>query len=77
MGAAAVFAALTTILTAQTNLFTAVVNSQPPDVRVALWTRFSDDTKWIHDGLNKLNGHLEKIIGSAPDDTPAPAVKAS
>lgn len=76
MGAAAVFSALTALLTAQTNLITAVSNGQPADVRATLWTRFSDDTKWIHDALNKVNAHMEKLIGSAPDDTPVPAVKA-
>lgn len=77
MGAAAIFTALTALLTAQTSLITAISNGQPAEVRATLWTRFSDDTAWIHDALNKVNGHMEKLIGAAPDDTPTPAVKAS
>lgn len=73
MGAAAIFGALTALLTAQTQLITAITAQQPPAVAAQLWTRFADDTKWIHDALNKLNGYLEHIIGSAPDNAPPKA----
>lgn len=72
MGAAALFTALTAILDSQTKLVTAITAQQPPAVAAQLWTRFADDTKWIHDALAKLNGWMEHIIGAAPDDTPAP-----
>ena len=72
MTAAAIFAILTAVLTAQTQLITAITAQQPPAVAAELWTRFADDTAWIHDMLSKLNAHMEKLIGAAPD---APVTK--
>lgn len=65
MGVTAVFSVLTSLLTAQTQLVTAITASQPPNVAAELWTRFADDTRWIHDMLAKMNNHLEKLIGVA------------
>lgn len=67
------FAALTALLQAQTNLITTVTASQPPEVSKVLWTRFMDDTKWIHDLLAFFNGRMEKLIGAAPDAVVIPA----
>lgn len=62
--------ALLALLKSQTDLITAVTASQPPAIAAELWTRFADDTRWIHDALAKLNNHLEAIIGVAPIGEP-------
>ena len=67
MTAASLFTALTGLLTAQTQLITAITAQQPPAVAAVLWTRWADDTAWIHTMLAWLNTHMEKLIGAAPD----------
>ncbi len=56
------FNLLTALLDSQTKLITAITASQPPAVAADLWTRFADDTRWIHVALSKFDSHMEKVI---------------
>lgn len=62
MGGAALFTSLIALLDAQTRLVTAISAGQPADVSAELWRRFADDTKWLHEALSRLNGHIEKLF---------------